>query len=294
MLHRRTIHTLLALGGVFACGVCDPPALGAGEFPPLRAVGRLHPLLVHFPIALIVTALLVEGWAMVRRRTISPTGLTCLVFGALGAGAAACAGWFNAQFEFGDEPSGLLEAHRWAAIAGAGLSLIAVIIAPVAARSFDVRFTRAYRLALLVGAITISVAAHLGGSLTYGEDYLVRPARELLGLPNKTGGGASIPTSVPEGELSFETHVRPIMEHSCVSCHRAGKRKGGLSVESLDAIMEGGHDGKAVVPGDPDASNLMIRVLGLSDDDRMPLDRDPLPDVQVEVLRRWIAQGAKP
>ncbi len=57
--------------------------------------------------------------------------------------------------------------------------------------------------------------------------------------------------------------------------------------------MRGGKTGAVILPGDAEASLLLQRIKGLGDDDRMPLERDPLPDEQVRILERWIAQGAE-
>ncbi len=91
------------------------------------------------------------------------------------------------------------------------------------------------------------------------------------------------------------------METYCIDCHaaphmsqgRLKKPKGGLSLDSAAAIMRGGINGPAVVPGKPDESTFYVfTTLDADDDDVMPNKGDLLSPEQQEVLRIWIAEGA--
>ena len=64
-------------------------------------------------------------------------------------------------------------------------------------------------------------------------------------------------------------------------------------MDSVEALKAGGKSGPLVEPGNPEQSLMMRRVLGLDGEDQMPLDADPLTPEQIEVLRRWIAEGAR-
>jgi uncharacterized membrane protein len=132
--------------------------------------GRLHPLLIHFPIALVIAALAAEGAAVVtsdhRWRTVAVRNLRG---GAVFAVLAALAGWRFAVT--GGETSPLLEWHRWLGTIGACLTVAAALTAPAAhtASPFN-RWT--YRIALLIAAAVVAAAAHLGGVLVWGADFL--------------------------------------------------------------------------------------------------------------------------
>lgn len=61
---------------------------------------------------------------------------------------------------------------------------------------------------------------------------------------------------------------------------------------SLTEFLEGGDSGPGFVPGKPDESLVIKHMTGQAEP-RMPKDKDPLPDEQIELFRRWIAEGAK-
>src|SRR4051812_36189675 len=49
--------------------------------------------------------------------------------------------------------------------------------------------------------------------------------------------------------IDFDAHIKPIFQARCLNCHAKGKYKGGLSLETREAMLKGGEDGPAVVPG---------------------------------------------
>ena len=61
----------------------------------------------------------------------------------------------------------------------------------------------------------------------------------------------------------FESKIRPILVDNCYKCHSAtaDKIKGGLLLDTRDALLQGGDSGKAIVPGDPEASLLLRRMV---------------------------------
>ncbi|HXG61586.1 MAG TPA: DUF1549 domain-containing protein [Planctomycetota bacterium] len=95
-------------------------------------------------------------------------------------------------------------------------------------------------------------------------------------------------------ERFFEAKVRPLLAARCFSCHSAeggGKVKGGLRLDSRDAVLKGGNQGPAVVPGDPGAS-LLVRAVSWKDPElRMP-PKERLPRGEAEILERWVRMGA--
>jgi mono/diheme cytochrome c family protein len=97
----------------------------------------------------------------------------------------------------------------------------------------------------------------------------------------------------PDETVTF-AHVETIFLQRCVSCHSSANPQGppeGLSLENHQAVVAGG-DRVVVVPGNPDASELMRRIEGKSQP-RMPLDGPPwLSDDEIDLVRRWIADGA--
>src|SRR5689334_3543601 len=60
-----------------------------------------------------------------------------------------------------------------------------------------------------------------------------------------------------DGDEHFANKVKPLLESRCVGCHGADKIKGGLRLDSLEAVLKGGETGPAVVPGKPSESLLL-------------------------------------
>jgi uncharacterized membrane protein len=136
----------------------------------MALTGRLHPLLVHFPIALILIAAIAELIFLVTRfprwHTVAVANLHA---GAAFAVAAAGAGWLLASSRI-VEASPALEWHRWlgltAAIAAIAAALMTGKIDPMERRQW------LYRTALFSAAAIVAVAGHFGAVLVWGADFL--------------------------------------------------------------------------------------------------------------------------
>jgi hypothetical protein len=93
----------------------------------------------------------------------------------------------------------------------------------------------------------------------------------------------------PARERFFEQHIRPLLAENCYSCHGDKKQKGGLRLDSLEAILRGGESGPAVVPGKP-AESLMVEAINFAGLEMPPSGK--LSNEKVAVLTRWVALGA--
>ncbi|HWB94917.1 MAG TPA: DUF1553 domain-containing protein [Puia sp.] len=93
--------------------------------------------------------------------------------------------------------------------------------------------------------------------------------------------------------IDFNTQVKPIINRKCISCHGGVRAKGGFSLLfQADALAKTASGKPAIVPGDPDHSE-MIRRLTLKDpEERMPYKHEPLSADEIAILRKWVAQGA--
>ena len=90
------------------------------------------------------------------------------------------------------------------------------------------------------------------------------------------------------------TDLEPILQSRCVMCHAGSAPSAGLSLDSAEALLAGATRGPVVVPGDPDASELVRRLRGESLP-RMPLTGPPyLSDEEIDLFVRWIAAGSEP
>ncbi len=91
----------------------------------------------------------------------------------------------------------------------------------------------------------------------------------------------------------FEKKVRPILVERCYECHsaEAGKSKGGLTVDSQPALLQGGDNGPALIAGDPDKSLIITAVRYQKRELQMP-PKSPLSAAEQRVLEEWVKRGA--
>ena len=105
-----------------------------------------------------------------------------------------------------------------------------------------------------------------------------------------------IASFVLQAEVEFVRDVKPILEHNCVSCHRADNDKGGIR---LDTKAEAFKSEDLIIPGNPDDSSLYWTTTLPQDDELFmpPIkneDKDyPLTDAEKKILFTWIKEGAK-
>ena len=96
-----------------------------------------------------------------------------------------------------------------------------------------------------------------------------------------------------ETAVSFDRDIRPILAATCFACHGPDEeaREADLRLDVRQAAVESG----AIVPGEPEQSELLGRVVSDDPEERMPPagSSEPLTDEQRELIRRWIASGAR-
>lgn len=96
------------------------------------------------------------------------------------------------------------------------------------------------------------------------------------------------------GTAFFESKIRPVLAKHCYECHsvESGKSKGGLMLDTKQAIRAGGDTGPAVVPGDA-AKSLLLTAIKHSDPDlEMPPKEPQLPKTVIADFEAWIKTGA--
>jgi len=101
---------------------------------------------------------------------------------------------------------------------------------------------------------------------------------------------ADPPAGAP-APISYYRQVRPVLQRACTGCHQPAKAGGGLLMTSHALSLKGGEQGALWVPGQPENSLLIEVVTG--DPPYMPKNAPALSKEQVELLRKWIAEGAK-
>lgn len=101
-----------------------------------------------------------------------------------------------------------------------------------------------------------------------------------------------------EEKVSFAQDVRPILDQNCLACHQAGGsglQASGFSLVSYEDLMKGSQFGPMVIPGDALGSNMLVLMEGRADPSiSMPHgSMKPIPQAEIDTIRRWIEQGAK-
>lgn len=93
-------------------------------------------------------------------------------------------------------------------------------------------------------------------------------------------------------EPSYMRDVRPILQRQCQGCHQPALKSSNLDLTSFEGMKAGGQHGPAFRAGAPGES-LIVKYLAGELKPQMPLGQPPLPPEQIQVLRDWIAAGAK-
>src|SRR5688500_18784098 len=277
----------------------------------IERLGRFDEPALHFAIALLGVAGLVELWRAVRRNgAASPAGSVCMGFGAL---CVALVAGYGAQREYDSLKLGLVTARTM-------LAIVTVLIAAVSLAALAVQRRRGGRVAVYrTGAVLCGLLVVLTGYVsttqrTPGSAYVVRlsPERSSPSASSDVIQVAAVDSSavddkahatldlsklpVPaafpaDGKIDFARDVQPILAHACYECHTS-KRRGQLRLDNKEMALAGGNSGPAVVAHKSGESVLIKRVLGLGNEKRMPRGKPPLPDYQIKILQAWIDQGA--
>lgn len=253
--------------------------------------GRLHPMILHLPIGLLIGLVLLEAvdWRT-RTATTRPAQHWLAWAFALSALVAAKSG-FVLSYEKG-YPTGAVQTHMWLGIATAisGLLLVAADAWRRAGRANSETY---FRLTLLATAALIGPTGHIGAGITHGENFLwqpFQPKRATLAAPE-----SSTQTTVTASAAAptYAT-VAAILESRCTRCHGAEKTRGRLALHTWQAILDGAADEPVIVPGVPDESELVRRIrVPMEHDDRMPpMDEPQLSGAEVAAIVAWIRAGA--
>jgi mono/diheme cytochrome c family protein len=106
-----------------------------------------------------------------------------------------------------------------------------------------------------------------------------------LGAAEVTGAGA--------GGVDFTKEVQPILQQHCVKCHGPKEQHGGLRYDDkVGAFAQGDSGGHAIVPGQPEQSELLKRITSTDKEEQMPPKGARLSEAEVETLKAWIISGA--
>lgn len=260
-------------------------------------LGRFHPAVVHLPIGILAIGILLELFSR-RWARLEQSVLILLYAGAWAAVVAGIAGLYLAQ-SGGYDPTTLIWHKR-----------LGVLIAIIAAAAFTLRSwadiaqrppslieQRGYLGAVVALAVCVGLAGHLGGRLTHGATYLTRympdGLRSVAGLPSKDDIG-KLRVQDPAKTTTYDALIAPILAQRCATCHREERARGGLALDSQEALLAGGDDGPVIIEGRSEESELVHRIwLPLYADGHMPPEgSQQLTVAEAELIRWWIDAGA--
>ena len=134
----------------------------------------------------------------------------------------------------------------------------------------------------------------VSGQMPFGEEKLPDAKIDTLRRWIEEAGDSA---EVAQATVATETDVLPIFQMRCVLCHGKRRQEGGLDLRTLDSRLQGGSSGPALVPGKPEESLLLQRVLAgeMPPPDMLFESRvKPPNETEVALLRKWIAEGARP
>ncbi|MGB4771157.1 MAG: c-type cytochrome domain-containing protein [Chitinophagaceae bacterium] len=241
-------------------------------------IGRLHPLLVHLPIGMLMIGLLLF-WRS-KWRGVSADKATAFVFlmASVTAMLSCVSGYLLSTSN--DEYGTLVIDHRNAAIM---LTVVSGIFWWLLVR--QVQPLLQLILSVIVLALLV-VTGHQGGTLTHGESFL---------WGNEKTADAEIPViNDLDHALVYKDIIAPILSQKCVSCHGPNKQKGKLRLDGQEWILKGGKSGATIVAGNNDASEIIKHiVLPPDDEDHMPpKEKGQLTTQQVKLIQWWVQKGA--
>ena len=259
------------------------PLNGRAHADWLQFLGRFHPVLLHVPIGMIVLLPVVEIAGNKRPALREAAGF--LLRASIALALPTLALGYMLAFGAGDTGTTVTR-HMWGAIVFSILLLVCLLTRPAWASGATRHIYPAFLTAALLALIW---TGHEGGSITHGPGYLTR---YMPGGLNRIFSFSGPPDAPPDS--FYSQHIHPVLDAKCVVCHGGFTEKGGLRLDSYEALMKGGKDGPVIAAGKPDGSMLLQRVtLPTNDTHFMPAEgRTPLSSEEIASIRAWIQGGA--
>lgn len=264
----------------------------------LRFTGRLHPLVVHFPLALILIAALMELFTIKKfNADLRPGIQILLIAGMVSSLLAAIFGFLiSRDAEYGR----FLSIHQYLGTGTAFLVIVIWILHQTILTESKPTLIKTYRSVLFITAIIVSFTGHYGALLTHGNDYLTSTFpwdenyedNKTISFDISSSKTDTLKLSeVQEKELSLK--VRAIFAHNCYKCHGDEKVKGELRLDQKAFVFKGGENGPVINPGNALESELYRRItLPANHEDVMPAKGKKITDKDIEIINFWIRKGA--
>ena len=258
----------------------------------LPFMGRMHPVLVHLPIGILIFGILLCFFPQKGKNELLPSIRLAFLIGSIASLAAGGSGYLQYQWEgFSWEE---IQTHL---IGGVATSLgsfgMYLLVKKQEVLTFKIR-----GLALILG-VFLGITGHLGGNLTHGEGYFteVLPAnlQSLFGVAVQSELGPQLIEETWENAQLYADVIQPILNKNCKSCHNPRNRKGELDISSFEGLKKGGEDGQVLNAGDAAHSALFARLLLPKEDEKHmpPVEKNQPSKEEITLIESWIKDGAK-
>ena len=251
----------------------------------IEFIGRLHPLIVHLPIGILLLATAFNFLSRFKKfKSIKGAGNASLLLGSLAALAACVSGLVLADQSY---EAHLISIHKYFALATTFLSLLLLWVVNSPLMFKEKQYRRKVNSSLyLILIIFIFVTGHYGGSLTHGEGYLFPESSSTI--PTASARSFEINASV------YDQLIQPLLQEKCYQCHSSKKQKGKLRLDSKEFILKGGKDGPILNSINTQQSDILQRIhLPIEEEDHMPpSDNDQLTSSELDLITTWVEEGA--
>ena len=258
----------------------------------LPFLGRMHPVLVHLPIGILIFGILLCFFPQKGKNPLLPSIRLAFLIGGIAALAAGGSGFLQYQWEgFAWED---VQLHLFGGVITAvgSFGLYSLV------KNAEALTTKIRVLALVLGLI-LGITGHWGGTLTHGEGYFteVLPAdlQSLFGASAQPELGPQLTEETWENAQLYAEVIQPILNKNCKSCHNPRNRKGELDLSSLAALKKGGEDGLVLTAGDAAHSELFARLILPKEDEKHmpPTEKNQPSKEEIALIESWIKGGAK-
>ncbi len=138
------------------------------------AIGKLHLLVLHFPLALIIVAALADGlWLWRRKVLFREAGYFCILFGAAAAIPTMITGlMLIGTMSLTPDAASVGEMHESLGIMTASVAVVAAAVRVFLRNNLSGMWAWVYGMLILAALVLVGLTGHYGGLLAFGKDYL--------------------------------------------------------------------------------------------------------------------------